>query len=125
MGGFTGLLGFPCAGPGVRGVHLWRPGAIKHVGAGALGHPFLATEKSAFLCLLSTATPSATASATMAVDCDTPSRPSTPPNSIPLGYFPATFERFVRENEMADWASAFTLFGACCPMPDMMRVCWG
>jgi len=55
----------------------------------------------------------------MAADCDNPSRPSTPPNSVPLGYFPATFERFVRENEMADLASAFTLLGEYCSLSDM------
>ena len=55
----------------------------------------------------------------MAADTDNPSRSSTPPNAIPQGYFPATFERFVRENEMADWASAFTLLGEYCPISDM------
>ena len=54
----------------------------------------------------------------MAVDSDNPSRPASPQNSVPLGYFPATFERFVRENEMADWASAFTLLGECCLVLD-------
>lgn len=47
----------------------------------------------------------------MGADNDDPSRPSTPPNPVPPGYFSASFERLVRENEMADWASAFTLFG--------------
>lgn len=39
------------------------------------------------------------------------SPPSTDPNPVPPGYFSASFERLVRENEMGDWASAFTLFG--------------
>lgn len=37
--------------------------------------------------------------------------PQTPPNPVPPGYFSASFERLTRENEMADWAGAFTLFG--------------
>jgi len=52
----------------------------------------------------------------MSTDNDGPSRPSTPPNPVPPGYFSASFERLVRENEMADWASAFTLFGEYYPM---------
>ena len=39
------------------------------------------------------------------------SRPSSPPNPVPPGYFSTSLERLIRENEMADWASAFTLFG--------------
>ena len=47
----------------------------------------------------------------MGVDNDSPSSPPTPPSPVPPGYFSASFERLVRENEMADWASAFTLLG--------------
>ena len=114
-GGFTGLL-VPFWG--VCGVaqaqsNTWRAGPS-----------FSGHGEVCFLCFLPTATPSTTASATMAADCDNPSRPSTPPNPIPLGYFPATFERFVRENEMADLASAFTLLGEYCPMSDLRDVGW-
>ena len=66
-----------------------------------------------FLCSLSTATPAV--SINMGSDNDDLSPPPTPPNPVPPGYFSASFERLVRENEMADWASAFTLFGGCFP----------
>ena len=95
---------------------------------------FLATARSAlvyFLWLLSTATPLTTVSATMGTDNDDIYRSSTPPNPIPQRYISTSFERFVRENEMADWASAFTLLGEYHPMSDMgwiglrcRRVCW-
>ena len=77
-----------------------------------------------FLSFLSTATPSTAVSTNMGSDNDEPSRPSTPPNPVPPGYFSASFERLIRENEMADWASAFTLFGEYCPMPNMRGICW-
>jgi hypothetical protein len=47
----------------------------------------------------------------MDTDNDGPSHPYAPSNTVPPGYFSASFERLIRENEMADWASAFTLFG--------------
>ena len=47
----------------------------------------------------------------MGPDNDGPSRPPTPPNTVLQGKFSASFERLIRDNEMADWASAFTLFG--------------
>ena len=94
--------------------------------------PFLATQRGPVLSLFSFNGHTPTAASTT-MGTDDPSRPSTPPNSIPLGYFPASFERFVKENEMAEWASAFTLIGECRPMVNTRRmrlglrwrrVCW-
>jgi len=58
----------------------------------------------------------------MGSDNDDLSRPPTPPNPVPPGYFSASFERLIRENEMADWASAFTLFGGY--FPNIRAICW-
>ena len=60
----------------------------------------------------------------MGTDNDGPYRPSTPPNTVPPGYFSASFERLVRENEMADWASAFTLFGEYRLISNVRGICW-
>ena len=67
-----------------------------------------------FLYFLSTATPLPAGLKNMGTDNGDLSRPSTPPNPVPPGYFSASFERLIRENEMADWASAFTLVGEYC-----------
>lgn len=40
-----------------------------------------------------------------------PCCPHSPPNPFFPGYFSASFERLIRENEMADWTYAFALFG--------------
>ena len=55
----------------------------------------------------------------MGTDNDDPSRPQTPPNPVPPGYFSTSFERLIRENEMADWAGAFTLFGEYFPLSNV------
>lgn len=59
----------------------------------------------------------------MSSDNDNPSRPPTPPNPVPPGYFSASLERLIRENEMADWASAFTLFGKHWVMFNARGIC--
>ena len=63
-------------------------------------------------------------STNMGTDNDNSSPPLTPQNPVPPGHFSASFERLIRENDMADWASAFTLFGECNPMPIIRGVRW-
>ena len=92
--------------------------------AGGGKRSLLATARSPFLSFLSTATPPTVVYTKMGPDSDDPSRTPTPPNTVPPGYFSASFERLIRENEMADWASAFTLFGKHRPTSNVRGVCW-
>ena len=94
--------------------HLWR--AIKHVRLLASGGGGPAAFRPRRGLSLFSFNGHFTASANMSFDNDNdmPSRPSTPPNPVPSGYFSASFERLIRENEMAELASAFTLFGERC-----------
>ena len=75
-----------------------------------VGGPFSVTAKLSFF-VSSNGHPPTEVFISMGTDNDNPSRPQTPPNPVPPGYFSASFERLIRENEMADWAGAYTLFG--------------